>query len=928
MKPLKLTLSAFGPYAGETVIDFAKLGGQGLYLITGDTGAGKTTIFDAITFALYGKASGRWKRDDNGLLRSLYADGDADTYVELEFAYNGKSYRLYRSPEYERPKKKGGGTTLKKAEAFLYDEDGRPLAAKVKEVNQAVVGLIGLDYEQFTQIALIAQGDFQKIIMADTNERRRIFQEIFHTHFYRRLQERLAELAKGKEAECGELRRGVRQSLEGIECGGDAAAAVLLADLRARDYAGCLDEALACLENLLTAAEAAYAGEKERQQQVQKELAKTSLQLERLAQAVRLRRELADCRTGLARLEPEYAAAEKALAQSAQVGQEAGRLQEERLRLQSVWQEAASLRQEAASWQRRQEELAAAVQAAQEEQAAVSQKLETAKQAELALAQLQKRQSEQEHARERLQQLGTLNRRLRAAEQEQQAKLQLYAAAREAYKKQSCLYQDVQQRFYDAQAGLLAARLAPGEPCPVCGARQHPQPASLPQGAPTQVQLQAAEKEARRLQAGVREQAAYLNALRQQITALADELMQQGERLFALTEREAICLRARGEWQELAVREKELAAELQRAEAAAQAQPALKQRLQALAEAQERQERQHLVAVQRAADSRGKLALQQEQLRRLLAGAEGAAEGEASEEQLQRRVSALRERQQHLEAELQQAQQLCRRLGDERAAALSAEATLQAQLAKLSVPEEAEDILRQRCEDLTAAAAQAAQRLQELYSSLSNNRRIYQETAAAAQQLGRAEKELALCKGLSDTANGKLSGKQRIDFETYVQTTYFDKILRRANVRLMQMTDSHYELERRTESGLKGKTGLELNVRDHYNGSVRSVRTLSGGESFQASLALALGLADVVQSEAGGIRLDAMFVDEGFGSLDDAALQQAVRTLYALSGGQWLVGIISHVGELQEKIEKKIIVRKSTYGTGGTSLGSSVTVEV
>lgn len=926
MKPLKLTLSAFGPYAGETVIDFAKLGGQGLYLITGDTGAGKTTIFDAITFALYGKASGRWKRDDNGLLRSMYADGDTDTYVELEFAYNGKSYRLYRSPEYERPKKRGGGTTLKKAEAFLYDEDGRPLAVKVKEVNQAVVGLIGLDYEQFTQIALIAQGDFQKIIMADTNERRRIFQEIFHTHFYRRLQERLAEMAKGKEAECGELRRGVRQSLDGIECGDDAEAAVLLADLRSRDYVGCLEEALACLKNLLTAAETAYAAEKERQQQVQKELAETSLQLERLAQAVRLRQELTDCRAGLARLEPEYAAAEKALTQAAQAGQEAGRLQEERLRLQSVWQEAASLRQQAAAWQRQQEKLATAVQTAQEQQAAVSQKLETAKQAELVLAQLQKRHSEQEHARERLQQLGTLNRRLREAEEEQQAKMQIYTAAREDYQKQSCLYQNVQQRFYDAQAGLLAARLTPGEPCPVCGARQHPQPASLPQGAPTQAQLQAAEKEAQRLQAKVQEQAAYLNALRQQISALADELVQQGERLFALTEREAICLRARGEWQELAAREKELAAELQRAEASAQAQPLLKQRLQALAEAQELQERQHLEAVQRAADSRGKLALQQEQLRRLLAGAEGAADGgEPSEEQLQRRVSALRERQQHLEAELQQSQQLYRRLGDERAAALSAEATLQAQLAKLSVPAEAEDILRQRREDLTAAAAQAAQRLQELYSSLSSNRRIYQETAAAAQQLGRAEKELALCKGLSDTANGKLSGKQRIDFETYVQTTYFDKILRRANVRLMQMTDSHYELERQTESGLKGKTGLELNVRDHYNGSVRSVRTLSGGESFQASLALALGLADVVQSEAGGIRMDAMFVDEGFGSLDDTALQQAVRTLYALSGGQRLVGIISHVGELQEKIEKKIIVRKSACGT---SLGSSVTVEV
>ena len=215
---------------------------------------------------------------------------------------------------------------------------------------------------------------------------------------------------------------------------------------------------------------------------------------------------------------------------------------------------------------------------------------------------------------------------------------------------------------------------------------------------------------------------------------------------------------------------------------------------------------------------------------------------------------------------------------------------------------------------------------QQLYSSLSNNQRILDEAQAAAQRLQQAESELVLYKGLSDTANGKLSGKMRIDWETYVQMTYFDKILRKANVRLMQMTDSHYELERRTENGLKGKTGLELNVRDHYNGSVRSVKTLSGGESFQASLALALGLADVVQSEAGGIKLDAMFVDEGFGSLDDTALQQAVRTLYGLSGGQRLVGIISHVTELQERIEKKIIVTKELHSAGGFA-GSSVAIE-
>ena len=185
-------------------------------------------------------------------------------------------------------------------------------------------------------------------------------------------------------------------------------------------------------------------------------------------------------------------------------------------------------------------------------------------------------------------------------------------------------------------------------------------------------------------------------------------------------------------------------------------------------------------------------------------------------------------------------------------------------------------------------------------------------------------KKYVWMKNLSDTANGKLNRKAKIELETYIQMAYFDRILRRANLRLMTMSSGQYEMKRRESAdNKKDKSGLELNVIDHYNGSERSVKTLSGGETFQASLSLALGLSDEIQSMAGGIQMDAMFVDEGFGSLDEDALNQAVKALGNLAEGKKLVGIISHVSELKDRIDKKIVITKNR---SGERVGSSITV--
>ena len=216
MRPQKLIMSAFGPYAGSTEVDFTRLGERGLYLITGDTGAGKTTIFDAITFALYGEPSGEIR--DASMLRSKYADAKTPTFVELTFTLGEKEYRIRRNPEYSRPKSRGEGFTVQKSDAELILPDGQPVTRQ-KDVNQKIIEILGIDRSQFTRIAMIAQGDFRKLLFASTEERKKIFQKLFHTHFYQRLQEELKRISAQMRKEFEKASASLDQYAEGILCG-------------------------------------------------------------------------------------------------------------------------------------------------------------------------------------------------------------------------------------------------------------------------------------------------------------------------------------------------------------------------------------------------------------------------------------------------------------------------------------------------------------------------------------------------------------------------------------------------------------------------------------------------------------------------------------------------------------------------------------
>ena len=981
MRPLKLTLSAFGPYAGHTEIDLEKLGEKGLYLITGDTGAGKTTIFDAITYALYDAPSGTNR--DTSMFRSKYASPETPTFVEMTFSCGGKVYTVRRNPEYERPARRGSKMTKQRAEAELHLPDGRVLD-KPKEVNAELTQIIGLDRSQFSQIAMIAQGEFLKLLIAETKDRQEIFRKIFKTNCYEVLQNRLKDSANTLYRKCEAARASVQQYIGGIVCAEDdmlrekaqqakegklpfSETVELLETLIDRDEAedaACarqfevLEEKIGAVNARLIKAderrkmrEALEANRK--QQEVQRgeaEQAKAALAAEQAKQSQQEARQraLADLENEL----PRYAELENAekerlsLASDIETKRRALVQQERTHQAQSAelaaWkQEHESLASAAADRERllgersRRLDRKTALKALAEDveaqrrgeqeiadakkQLAVRKQRQEALASELAAqtetlkadreaweqgagldAEREKLRAQQAKTQEREAELRTLNallRECRTAEQAVLASQQAYLRAQNAAEQTDAAYGESRRAFFDAQAGILARELAEGVPCPVCGSVHHPAPAHAPGHAPTEEQLREAEQardvaqqraHAKSLDAGAKNAA--FTEKKQQLIAQMQPFAEQPAYENAEAQLGVCEEKARQEGADAARQLSDLDAQLAAREALGHSMETQQKALERLAAEQEEQRS----AASAAENLLSRLRGQQEQLA------------------------------ERLSRQLAEALPGCRMenaaacIAAERAEAEQALAALEAQLAGgEEIDEEAQ---RQQGNALAAERLSLLERQRTLHSRANTNKTALASVRNKSDELERLEREYSWLSMLSQTANGTLSGKDKITLETYIQMTFFDRILQRANGRLLVMSGGQYELKRRSISdNRQSKTGLELDVIDHYNGSERSVKSLSGGESFKASLSLALGLSDEVQSAAAaGIRLDTMFVDEGFGSLDEESLAQAIHALSSLAEGKRLVGIISHVGELREKIDRQLVITKDKNGSGSS----------
>ena len=913
MKPLVLTMSAFGPYAGLEKLELSRLGDAGLYLICGDTGAGKTTIFDAITYALYGRPSGSVRSES--MLRSQYAAPDTPTYVELTFSSAGRVYVIRRNPEYERPARRGGGTATEKASVTLNMPDGRIMTRR-DEANAAIEAILGLTREQFSQVAMIAQGDFLRLLLAGTQERMAIFRKIFSTELFERLQQSLRSDANALSRQYEGLQAGLRQSIGSFSCTDDAPQAEILR--LARDGRLPEEDALQAAEAMIRADEMQWNETEHNLQQTEHDIQEATIRLTRAQEQNRRAQALSQARQELAEAAGELARALEVLGQAkdqvpkaeAMDQQAAGiratlpqydQLEDCRRRAADAASEAARLVAEQARFQVEAERLQ---QVLTENKAQAANLSGAAAEVEHAAAEVRAA----EETMNRFNAFAVLWKRVHALEGE-------LAEANERYRQISDRATELHQRyvtlnsaFLAEQAGILASRLEEGRPCPVCGSLHHPVRAKLTAQAPSERDVEDARQkdEAARKQEDQAGRAA--QEINGKLTASREQLVQQAQQLLdtdnmdampaAYKERKAAMTICRDE----AVNARTKAA--QRAEHARR----LNQQIP-LQEKQQAELSARMNTIASALAEKQSAAVQLDrQIRMLLAGLPytGRQEAAAEADRLAGQAAAVRERLRQAEAQYQAVQ--------------TRQATLQGRIRILEVQQQSgapcdEQAERTAQEALILRRKKLQDQHQQLAARLEVNRRMLRSARTQAEEWQQCREKRIWLDALADTANGRLTGKDRIMLETYVQMTCFDHVLRYANTRLMVMTGGQYELLRRKEAANRQSySGLELDVLDHYNGTTRSVGSLSGGESFKASLSLALGMSDAIQASAGGVQLDTMFVDEGFGSLDEESLEMALQALSSLSQGHRLVGLISHVGTLKDRIDRRIVVVKGRSG--------------
>lgn len=920
MRPLKLTISGFGPYAGTQTLDFESLGSSGLYLITGDTGAGKTTIFDAITFALFGEASGD-SREPN-MLRSKYASPEAPTAVELVFAYDGKEYTVRRNPEYERAKTRGTGTTKQAADAQLTYPDGR-VVTKLKDVDKAVRQIIGLTREQFAQVAMISQGEFRRLLQADTKERQKIFRDIFGTGLYVLLQNQLKEQTGQVRIQLENAALSIRQYIEGMVCGEDslllsqvqkakaeqlpmAEVMTLFAQLleEDRDAQEALSRQLAEEEaqgELVTAQlsqAAAYAAaktslaEKENREKIKTLQLEQAQQTLLTAQATQPEQEaLAKQITETELLLPSYDALEEKKKALKQSGTELDRTQNTR---QTAQKSREALTGEIAALKAERKGL--------ENASAEKEKL-TAQRRQLV------------ERREKFQALISGMSMLQVQRSQLREKQEAYRKAETESDGLRAVYEAKNKAFLDEQAGVLAAALTEGIPCPVCGALEHPKLAVMSEGAPTEAAVRQAKKAFDTAQAATNAASAEAGKYSGIVSATEEGLRRDVDSLLQGIDLEAARIAAEEQKKLVTTQITALDSQIQ----AALAQKARKEALDRLIP-QKEEALQHAEADMAAAEARiaslqASAAAFEQQIRELSANLpySGKAAAQAEKAGLEKQLGTLKK----ALADAETAVNGCK---EDLAALRAAAEQLRKQLSEGTEADVAQ--LEKEKQAVTDRKNAIMKEQKQLHTRIATNENARRKIADKEQEMTALETRYGWMKALSETANGTLAGKEKIMLETYIQTTYFDRILDRANIRLRKMSGGQYDLKRRRSAGsMRGQSGLELDIIDHVNATERSVNTLSGGEAFLASLSLALGLSDEVQMST-GIRLDTLFVDEGFGSLDSEALGKAYSTLAGLTEGNRLVGIISHVAELKERIDRQIVVTKEKFG------GSSAKIQL
>ncbi|MGE7878043.1 AAA family ATPase [Peribacillus muralis] len=1035
MRPHILTMQAFGPYAGRETIDFNSLGERTMFVISGKTGAGKTTIFDGISFAIYGKASGEDRSGQD--LRSQFAEDDMLTEVSLQFTLRGKTYLVIRSPQQERKKKAGEGTTTVGAKAELYeilDDGNKLLGANVREVEEKIKSLIGLDANQFRQILMIPQNEFRKLLTSDSKDKELILQKLFHTELYKRIEEKLKEEASVLKRKSEKSAQRRIELMKGIKAGNHEE---LHAQLQGEEPNE--QQVLPLLQDVIT--DASERGKQLKEQieekqkardQVNQELSKAADLLNRFSDKEKLRKEKADLEARQPEMElvkQRIKMAQKAASLEKQeqyylrigkqvhdaneelqkLGEQAERLQAERKEKQDTYDKEMlkeNEREQAIRNVHQLEQVKGAVMtfASLTAQVTLNEKewkyskelreKNTAdyQQVEADTEKVTVEKNEAEKAavlhREKEMESEKVNRSLMKMKKLQEVFSEIQNTKRVMDDKNK-RFQEVQRiqslekekleglnhRWRSGQAGMLASMLHSGENCPVCGSESHPKPARMHEDMPTDMELKEQENKLKmaerqksqaesdyyqseskydalvatsqeklrdlqadmpqfihedinhhlsqfiekgealhsqltvltRKKSGVSEMETRLLALKEKAAKLKDNLVtlernedqaktryiENSTKLAGLTESLPDAIRTEDEYvasYRIAVKtQKELQTALEDAQ----------KNLQLVKEKES--------VIQAKKESRtGNIEALNEELKaeREKFIADMTHQGFANYKEYtaakksEIALGNLEEQVQHYNQNWQ--------------SVLSLFHDLEIKLKDVVKPDM--EGLRKTFEFINEELESLRQSFNQLLAEKQTNEEIESKLAQIREDQKSLDERYSIVGHLSEISKGQNSF--RITFERYVLAAFLDDILKEANSRLLKMTSGRYQLLRKLDPTRRNiQSGLELSVYDQYTGQERHVKTLSGGESFKASLALALGLADVVQQNAGGISLETMFIDEGFGTLDPESLEQAIEALMEIQSTGRLVGIISHVPELKERIDAQLQVISTQKGS-------------
>ena len=892
MKPIKLIISAFGPYKDKVTIDFTKLGENGIFLITGDTGAGKTSIFDAISFAIFGEVSGSNRPIQS--VRSDFSDNDTETFVELEFLHKNKTYKITRNPSYEKAKKRGEGTTKKSADAFLeYDNIS---ISGIKNVDLKIEEILGINARQFKQIAMLAQGEFLKILFAESKDRTEIFRKIFDTNIYNLISKKLKEKLKDNEEELNSLKNSFVTNTANILWYDNEKVEIEAKTLNEID-----------IENVIQNLQKEIEMNKEENSKIEQAIDNADKGIKEKEEKVKEQKEInkkIDNYNILLKDQLEYKKQEKEIEELKNMIAKNQKIKE------AIYPKEEKVKNEEENIKKIQKELEklrSNISIEEENAKEHNKKIEIVNK----IGEIFKEYNNCINLNNELLEKINKLKKIEKLEEIREKQSKEYIKIENEYKVQNTNYLEKEDEFFKEQAGIIAERLEKNKPCPVCGSLEHPHIAIKSTSVLSKEELNQLKEDLEIKQKEKQLKQEECIKTNSSIKTLINDLYKDNVEEFNLAleknnvkekldknkiQLDSYELDLKSKYKEVINQDLKLDGfnyedfkDLIINSINKEESELIKNKV--LEEEKNKQLKDLDTNLQVLIKEYNKTILDlgfnsEEEYKQILIPEEKVEDIQNNIEEYKTKVTINITKIKELENEINGKQ-------------------------KLDLTFELESLNKEKIE-----LEEERKKYIKTKGKLDNNTRLYGLLIDNSKKLKTKMKDYAIYDELSRTANGTLTGKKRIEFEQYVQATYFDMIIIEANKRLSKMTENRYVLSRKDEpEKMSDKIGLDLEVFDNYTGKKRDVKSLSGGEAFKAALSLALGLSDVIQSYSGGVVIDTLFIDEGFGSLDTESREQAINTLSLLINSNKLIGIISHVTELKERIDKKIVVTKTNDGS-------------